>query len=128
MGDGSWLDEADAEAQWVDIEKYSFSDQEGGPKVTVYVDLQNAHQLPPGRVTCNFSTSSMMLKVRGLANATYATPTNLRLWCEELWGQVDTSKCKVTVKADQIIVHLVKAAGSDRPWDRLQFGRGGAFM
>ena len=98
----------------IPIESYSFQD-DGKPKVKVYLFLDNVGELLSDDITIKFERMSMDLLIRGYQGQ------NLRLNAIELWSSIDVNKCKMKIKPNKIVLTLYKAQNDGmRPWEKLR--------
>ena len=106
-----------------DIVSYILDDpEESGKKwAKVYITLPGLGDLRADRVRCDFSTKRLDLRVRGLRGGE-GGERNVRLFCGELFGDIEPSKCKCTHKPgkDRLVLKLAKAEG--RAWPKLKWG------
>eukprot|EP00296_Roombia_truncata_P000832 JP436535.1.p1 GENE.JP436535.1~~JP436535.1.p1 ORF type:complete len:232 (+),score=32.13 JP436535.1:35-697(+) len=86
-------------------------DQEG-KNIKVYISLDGVGSLPSESVTCEFGLHSFDLKVVGLQDKNY------RLYPKNLMHPIVTESCKYTVRANRVVVTLVKQ--ESKHWDKLE--------
>lgn len=89
--------------QYVSIDKFAFEmGAYGSQFITLYIDLPQVGTIPKSNVSCQFTSTSFDLIVRGLNNKSY------RLLKDNLEHDIDHEKSKYIIKANKVIVKLAK--------------------
>jgi len=100
------------EPQFVPIDRFSFD--VGGYNsqyVSLYVTLPGIGSIPKSNVTCNFTKTTIDLRVVNLNNKSY------RMYRDNLDKEINPPNCKYIIKADKIVVKLAKCKGEYGSYD-----------